>query len=102
MAVRFHLAPGVRASLARDGRSVLLRHGADSGWWFRNDAAEVRLEPSTSVESQVAVRTLQIVLAGASGPDGYRVRWKLSPVEPPPARAPAAATADILPGEPRA
>ena len=33
-AVRFHLAPDVSASVARDKRSVLLRAGSEAGWWL--------------------------------------------------------------------
>lgn len=89
-AARFHLAPGARASLARDGRSVLLRGASDRGWWFRNDATEVTIEESTVVEAGEPRRSQQIVLSGHFDPvSGGRIRWKLSPVEPtPPPRLP--------------
>jgi hypothetical protein len=41
MCVRFHLSPGVRGSLARDGKSVLIQVGSKPGWWLRSDAGEV-------------------------------------------------------------
>lgn len=81
-AARFHLHPDVRASIARDGRSVLLVGPSERGWWFRNDSADVRLEPSTHYVEGVGRRGLQIVLRGeARPPSGARVRWKLSPAE---------------------
>lgn len=81
-AARFHLAPEVKVSLARDKRSVLLRGPSDRGWWFRNDAEDVALEPSLHYEDGLGRRTLQIVLKGRIGRDGYaRVRWKLTPVD---------------------
>ena len=91
-AARFHLAPGVRASLARDGRSVLLRGASDRGWWFRNDAAEVEIAPAVVIEGVEGRRAQQIVLSGRlDGREGGRLRWKLSPVEPtPPPRLPLA------------
>ena len=82
-AVRFHLHPDVQVSIARDQRSVLLRGPSDRGWWFRNDAAEVTLEPSAWFEGGLPRRSTQVVLRGhASSVAGARVRWKLTPVEP--------------------
>ncbi len=82
--LRFHLAPEVQVSLARDRRSVLLRGPSNRGWWFRNDAPDVTLEPSVYFEGGVARRTLQIALRGQIALDGTaRVRWKLTPVESP-------------------
>jgi uncharacterized heparinase superfamily protein len=80
---RFHLAPDVRVSLARDRRSALLRGPSNRGWWFRNDAEEVALEPSVYYEGGLGRRSLQIVLRSRIGLEGSgRVRWKLSPVDP--------------------
>jgi uncharacterized heparinase superfamily protein len=81
-AVRFHLHPDVQVSLARDKRSVLLRGPSDRGWWFRNDAHEVAVEPSVVFEHGQPRRAAQVVLRGVAGEDGARVRWKLTPVEP--------------------
>ncbi len=82
-ACRFHLHPDVQASLARDERSVLLRGPSDRGWWFRNDAAEVILEPSVWFEHGLPRRSVQVVLRGQiPGEGSARVRWKLTPVEP--------------------
>jgi uncharacterized heparinase superfamily protein len=79
-AVRFHLYPGVQVSLARDRKSVLLRGRSGQGWWFRNDAAEVSLEPSLVFERGAARKTAQIVLRGVARTDGVtRVRWKILP-----------------------
>ena len=88
-AIRFHLAPEVKVSLARDQRSALLRGPSNRGWWLRNDAPEVSLEPSVYFEQGLPRRTMQIVLRGNVGLDGAaRVRWKLTPVDladqPPP------------------
>lgn len=80
-AARFHLHPEVQVSLARDQRSVLLRGASDRGWWFRNDAAEVTLEPSVWFEHGLPRRSVQVVLRGQVPADGARVRWKLTPVE---------------------
>ena len=75
----FHLHPDVRASLARDQRSVLLRGPSNIGWWFRNDAGQVSLEPSVHYRDGRAIRTTQVVLRGRLRADrGGRIRWKLT------------------------
>jgi uncharacterized heparinase superfamily protein len=81
-AVRFHLHPDTRASVARDKKSVLLQGPSNVGWWLRNDAVEVSIEVSTHVQGGKLRRTSQIVLRGQVRPDkGGRVRWKLSRAE---------------------
>ena len=81
-AIRFHLHPEVKASLARDKRSALLQGPSDHGWWLRNDASEVTLEPSVHFENGEPRRTTQLVLRGHIPPgEGARARWKLTPVE---------------------
>jgi uncharacterized heparinase superfamily protein len=80
MAARFHLEPGVQASLSRDKKSVLLRGASGRGWWFRTDAADVAIEPSVHFEQGLTRRSLQIVLRGTARTDAEtRVRWKISP-----------------------
>jgi uncharacterized heparinase superfamily protein len=82
IAVHFHLHPEVRASLARDQRSVLLKGASNIGWWLRNDAGEVSLEPSVHFHGGRAQRTTQVVLRGRLRADrGGRVRWKLAMAE---------------------
>jgi uncharacterized heparinase superfamily protein len=79
--VRFHLDPQVSALIARDRKSVLLKvDGEDAGWWLRNDALEVTLEPALHLADGGRPRhTQQIVLRGQARLDaGARVRWKLS------------------------
>jgi uncharacterized heparinase superfamily protein len=83
MCVRFHLAPGVRGSLARDGRSVLIQVGAKPGWWLRNDAGEVAIEGAVHFEDGDPKRTVQIVLRTQVPSDhGGKIRWKLAAVQP--------------------
>lgn len=81
--IRFHIHPDASASLARDQRSVLLRGASNVGWWLRNDAAEVSIEPSVHFTGGHARRCSQVVLRGRLRADrGGRVRWKLALVEP--------------------
>jgi uncharacterized heparinase superfamily protein len=81
MAVRFQLTPQVRATLARDGKSVLIQGAAGPGWWLRNDATEASIEASVHVEEGEPKRSLQVVLRTQVATDiGGRIRWKLAPV----------------------
>ena len=53
LVVRFQLPAEVKASVALDQQSVLLQPRtakAGAGWWLRNDAAEVSLEPAARLE----------------------------------------------------
>src|SRR5487761_1689996 len=45
-AVRFHLHPGVSASLQQDGEGALLRLPGGGGWRLRADGARITLEES--------------------------------------------------------
>ncbi len=79
-AVRFHLEPGVQASLARDKRSILLRGHSGRGWWFRTDGPDVAVEPSVHIDAGLTRRSLQIVVRGSARTDAEtKIRWKLSP-----------------------
>jgi uncharacterized heparinase superfamily protein len=82
VAVRFHLHPDVRASLARDRRSVLLQGPTSHGWWLRNDAGDVSIEPSVHYENGLPRRSTQVVLRSQM-PAGHggRIRWKLTAAE---------------------
>jgi uncharacterized heparinase superfamily protein len=86
--VRFHIHPDAHVSLARDRKSVLLRaEGQDAGWWLRNDAIEVEIEPSIHFEDGRPRRTSQVVLRGQVRlAAGARIRWKLAAADvwPPP------------------
>ena len=80
--VHFHVPPEVEAVLARDNRSVLLRGASEKGWWLRNDATDVRVEPAVHFREGRQISTLQVLLMGHLRADkGGRVRWKLVAVE---------------------
>lgn len=79
----FHVHPDARASLALDKKSVLLRaDGKETGWWLRNDAAEVAIETSVHFHEGQPRRAQRIVLHGQARMDvGARLRWKLAKAE---------------------
>jgi len=77
--VRFQLHPAVKASLAMDHKSVMLQAPGGGGWWLRNDAPEVRVEPAVHLVEGRPQHTSQIVMRAMMRRDGTaRVRWKLS------------------------
>jgi uncharacterized heparinase superfamily protein len=89
LVVRFQLPPEVKASVALDHQSVLLQPRsakAGAGWWLRNDAAEVRLEPAVRLQDGRPHPATQIVLKAPLGPGGAaRIRWKLTRADAAPA-----------------
>lgn len=80
---RFHLHPSVRASLARDKRSVILLLPNKEGWRFKSSCPDIRLERSVYCGGgEAPVATEQIILAaGEAGVSndagGLSVRWAL-------------------------
>lgn len=81
-AVRFHLHPEARASIARDGKSVLIRGPSNIGWWLRNDAVDVEIAPSAHFDHGLARKAGQIVLKSQVRPEvGAKIRWKLTRAE---------------------
>ena len=60
-------------------RLLLRPEGSERGWWLRNDAVEVALEPSLHYRLGQGRRIQQIVLRGQLRlAEGARLRWKLS------------------------
>jgi uncharacterized heparinase superfamily protein len=78
-AIRFHLAAGVAAQLARDGASALLRPAGGHGWRLRGDAGGLRLDADVAFDAGEPRATQVLSLVGRVSPrEGLRVRWKLS------------------------
>ena len=76
--VRFHLHPGVVASMQQDGRSVVLRLPSGSIWTLRAKAAEMTIEESIYLGGTDQRPTQQIVLAG--GGDLQKAEWAITKV----------------------
>ena len=83
-AVRFHLHPDVRVTLAQDQNSALLIQPGGSGWRFRTDGGPLKLEKSVYLASgSKPRRSEQLVIYGSAYGDGdgqartNRVRWTL-------------------------
>ncbi len=77
-AIRFHLHPGVVASLQHDGEAVLLRLPS-GGWRLRAEGARVSLEESVYLGGAEPRRGEQVVLTGPQdGPQ--HVKWAITKV----------------------
>ena len=77
--LRFHLHPGVNASVQQDGEAVLLRLPSGAGWRLRAEGARLSLEESVYLGGNEPKRCDQVVLTGY--PDGpQQVKWAISKV----------------------
>ncbi len=79
---RFHLHPGLRTSLARDRKSVILLMPNKEGWRFKSNCRELQLEKSVYCGASGApAASEQIVIRGAqfdAGDSGaLSVKWAL-------------------------
>ena len=87
LTVRFQLHPDVKASVALDHKSILLQPRGTkggAGWWLRNDAPDVSLEPAVRLAEGRPQPTSQVVLRCLVARGGTaRIRWKLSRADKP-------------------
>ncbi|HJQ55619.1 MAG TPA: heparinase II/III family protein [Vineibacter sp.] len=81
-AIRFHLHPDVKASLAQSGASALLRLPSGQGWKVRASGATMTVADSVWLgDGQRVRRTAQIALVGGLGPEGAKVKWAFTRVD---------------------
>ncbi len=79
--IRFHLHPAVKASMARDGLSVMLMLPDRSGWSFSARNARLALEESILMAGENGPRrSTQIVLHGICPAIGCTVNWRLKKI----------------------
>jgi uncharacterized heparinase superfamily protein len=77
--IRFHLHPGVQASMTQDGQAVLLRLPAGTGWRFKFDGpVAMTLEASVySADGATQRRSQQITLTGQAD-SNVQIAWRLA------------------------
>lgn len=77
-AVRFHLAPGVEATLTADGMGALLRIAEGALWQYRVRGAKLAIDDSIWIDGDGRpVPSLQLVATGESPPGGASLSWTL-------------------------
>jgi uncharacterized heparinase superfamily protein len=75
--IRFHLHPGITASLQQDNGAVLLRTPSGQGWRLRAEGAKITVEESVYFGQTEPRRAEQVVLAGhQDGPQ--QVKWAIT------------------------
>lgn len=76
--VRFHLAPGVEATLTADGMGVLLRIAEGALWQYRVRGAKLAIDDSIWIDGDGRpIPTLQLVASGESPAGGASLSWTL-------------------------
>ena len=84
--LRFHLHPGVKASLARDNRSIILALANREGWRFRTNCRAISIERSIYCGAGGLPQTTEQIVIGGDGleadPEGDMVvRWSFRRME---------------------
>jgi uncharacterized heparinase superfamily protein len=76
-AIRFHLAPGVEATVTADGMGAILRSGGAPPWNFRCRGAMLQIEESLFVDGRgQPVPTVQLVVVGELSAIGGEIAWQ--------------------------
>ena len=74
-AIRFHVHPDVRLSLAQGGGSVILKLPNGDGWRFRAGGGAVSIEESIYLGGEIVRRTEQLVVSGQAGAEPAECAW---------------------------
>jgi uncharacterized heparinase superfamily protein len=76
-AIRFHLAPGVEATITADGMGALLRSSGAPPWNFRCRGAMLQVEESLFIDGHGRpLPTLQLVVVGELSAMGGEIAWQ--------------------------
>ena len=76
-AIRFHLAPGVEATVTADGMGAILRSSGAPPWNFRCRGAMLVVEDSLFIDGRgQPVPTLQLVVVGEISGVGGEIAWQ--------------------------
>lgn len=78
-AVRFHLHPGIQASLIQDGAEILLRARSGTGWRFKAAGMTLAIEDSVFAgEGEVPRRSQQIVINSVTDGNPTVISWEMT------------------------
>ena len=76
-AIRFHLAPGVEATVTADGMGAILRSAGAPPWNFRCRGAMLQVEESLFIDGHGRpIPTLQLVVVGEVSAIGGEIAWQ--------------------------
>lgn len=80
--IRFHLHPGVHASLVPGRSAVLLKLPSGAGWQFQATGGAMQLEESVYLSGHgEARRSEQIILRGPLHGDGAQIKWRFHHIQ---------------------
>jgi uncharacterized heparinase superfamily protein len=79
-AIRFHIHPDIRLSLAQGGGSVILKLPNGEGWRFRCGGGTLAVEESVYVGTGVLRRGEQLVIAGHIRGEDVECAWLLEQI----------------------
>jgi uncharacterized heparinase superfamily protein len=75
-AIRFHLAPGIQASVIQNGAAALLRTASGQAWRLQVAGAVLDLAESVSFAQRGSARRAeQLVAAATAGAQGTSIKW---------------------------
>lgn len=78
-ALRFHLHPGIQASVIAEGSEILLRARSGMGWKFKCEGADLLIEDSVYMgDGETPRRSRQIVLTGRTHSERSHISWVLA------------------------
>ena len=76
-AIRFHLAPGVEATVTADGMGAILRSSGAPPWNFRCRGAMLQVEESLFIDGRKQLQpTVQLVVVGEVSGVGGEIAWQ--------------------------
>jgi uncharacterized heparinase superfamily protein len=76
-AIRFHLAPGVEATVTADGMGAILRSSGAPPWNFRCRGAMLQIEDSLFIDGHgQPIPTLQLIVVGEISGVGGEIAWQ--------------------------
>ena len=76
-AIRFHLAPGVEATVTADGMGAILRSSGAPPWNFRCRGAMLQVEESLFIDGKEQLQpTVQLVVVGEVSSVGGEIAWQ--------------------------
>jgi uncharacterized heparinase superfamily protein len=76
--LRWHLHPGVQASLAQSGQAALVRSAAGLGWRLRVEGADLALETGVYCGSGAPRRSVQLKASGLTRGGATVILWSFA------------------------
>ncbi len=83
ISIRFHLAPGVRASIAPSGHSIIMELPNGEGWQFSSELHEITLEESLFFSVTDGARRIQQIVLRIIPEQKPNIQWRFDRIRKP-------------------